>query len=94
MWTSKEQLATIAKALPGKVEKDYSVDSVLRLLGRFDGLHVVAYAGRDRVCERVVTGIETVTVPAVEAKPETTEEREIVEWRCAPLLAGRDEVAS
>ncbi|WP_435744994.1 hypothetical protein [Nocardioides sp. SYSU DS0663] len=47
---------------------------------------------RDAVCERVVVGTETVTLPAtdaqvIEAQPERTEVREVVEWRCAPLLA-------
>lgn len=42
---------------------------------------------REAVCERVVTGTETVTVPAVKAQPERTETREVVEWKCAPVLA-------
>lgn len=42
---------------------------------------------REAVCERVVTGTETVTIPAVAANPERTEEREVVEWRCEPVLA-------
>ena len=46
---------------------------------------------REAVCERVVTGTETVLVPAKPAEPERTIERETVEWRCEPLLA---EVAS
>lgn len=55
---------------------------------------VEVYAQRDEVCERVVTGVETVTktVPdpeALAAVPtvEVTEEVEQVEWRCRPLLA-------
>jgi hypothetical protein len=56
------------------------------------GIHV--YAPRDEVCERVVTGVETVTktVPdpvALAAVPqvEVTELVETVEWVCRPLLA-------
>lgn len=56
------------------------------------GLHV--YAHRDQVCEKVVTGTETVTrtVPdptALAAVPqiEVTETVERVEWICASLLA-------
>jgi hypothetical protein len=60
------------------------------------GIHV--YADRELVCERVVTGTETVTrtVPepaALAAVPtvEVTEEVERVEWVCRPLLeAGAD----
>lgn len=43
-------------------------------------------AERDQMCERVVVGTETITIPAVEAQPERTEEREVVEWRCDPVL--------
>lgn len=92
VWVSKEELAAIIKALPGKVEKDYSADNVVRVNAKFGDLHVSAYAGRSEVCERVVTGTETVTVPAVEARPERTEEREVVEWRCHPILG--DEAVS
>ncbi|MGW4525131.1 hypothetical protein [Amycolatopsis sp. NPDC004378] len=52
------------------------------------GIHV--YAARDQVCERIVTGTETVTrrVPDPAAPlVEVTEEVETVEWRCRPLLA-------
>lgn len=41
---------------------------------------------RDAVCTRRVVGTETVTLPAVTAQPERTEEREIVEWDCEPIL--------
>lgn len=50
-------------------------------------LRLDVYVDRPAVCERVVTGTETVTIPAVEAQPERVEEREVVEWRCQPLLA-------
>ncbi|GAB3471800.1 hypothetical protein [Actinophytocola sediminis] len=57
-------------------------------------INLDVYAGRDEVCERVVTGVETVTktVPdpeALAAVPtvEVTEQVEQVEWRCRPLLA-------
>lgn len=92
VWTTKEQLATIARALPGKVRKEFHTTTV-DIHASFGGLHVRAYAGRSEVCERIVTGTETVTVPAVEAKPETTETREVVEWRCTPLLAETDDAA-
>lgn len=52
-------------------------------------------AHRDQMCERVVVGTEQVTIPAteaVEAQPERVEEREVVEWRCAPLLGDRSPV--
>ena len=51
------------------------------------GLKLRITVAREAVCERVVTGTERVIVPAMEAVPERTEIREIVEWRCEPLLA-------
>ena len=51
------------------------------------GVKLKVVVAREAVCERVVTGTETITVPAMEAVPERTEIREIVEWRCEPLLA-------
>lgn len=51
-----------------------------------DWLTVEVYAHRDVVCTRRVVGTEQFTVPAVEAQPERTETREIVEWDCHPIL--------
>ena len=50
------------------------------------GVKLKVLVAREAVCERVVTGTERFTVPAMEAVPERTEIREIVEWRCEPLL--------
>lgn len=58
------------------------------------GVEVFVYASREKVCERVVTGVETVTKTvkdpeALAAVPEieVTETVETIEWRCEPLLA-------
>lgn len=53
---------------------------------------IFTYAKREQVCTRVVTGTETVTVkvpdPSVEIPMvEVEHTREIVEWKCEPLLA-------
>lgn len=85
-WLEKTEIAAIARALPGPVRKEFNT-STMGITATFRGLYVRAYAGRDEVCERVVVGTEQVAVPAVEAQPERVEEREIVEWRCHPLLA-------
>ncbi|WKN47114.1 hypothetical protein [Nocardioides sp. Arc9.136] len=55
------------------------------------GVRAEVVVDRDEVCERVVVRTETVTIPAtdlqvIEPQPERTETREVVEWRCAPLL--------
>jgi hypothetical protein len=51
------------------------------------GVNLAVYTHRDQVCERRVVGTEEVTVPAVEAQPERTETREVVEWDCSPVLS-------
>lgn len=60
---------------------------------KFGPVEVTAFADRDEVCERVVTGTREVTeqVPdpeALKAVPlvEVTRTVEDVEWRCRPLL--------
>lgn len=83
----KDGARAIIAALGGKWSKNPWDDrfDFARNLG--DDIKLQIFTHRDQLCERVVTGTETVTVPAVEAMPERTETREIVEWRCQPLLA-------
>jgi len=76
----------IVRALGGKWTKMDGGDTLYLNQVR-DGIKLTICVTREQVCERVVKGTETVTVPAVEARPERTEEREIVEWRCEPVLA-------
>lgn len=81
-------VAAIRRAVGDKWDKRES-----RTIGDADGL---AYeregyritVNREAVCTRRVVGTETVTLPAVEAQPERTVEREIVEWDCQPILTG------
>lgn len=54
---------------------------------QFGTAFVEAWTPRDIVCERVVTGVETVEVPDP-AAPKVTVERELVEWRCGSVLGG------
>lgn len=96
----REQMAAIARMLPGPLEKDvwghgenHYFDLKAKIGGTID-LHVGAY--RDQVCERVVTGTREVTktVPdpaVVVPQVEVTETVEDVEWVCTPLLAGSAE---
>jgi hypothetical protein len=76
----------IIRAIGGKWSKQEGGDT-LCLRQKRDGLGLCIFVTREQVCERVVTGEELVTVPAVDARPERTEVREIVEWRCEPVLA-------
>lgn len=92
----KAKLGTFAKTAAryaAKVDKNFTTGFAL-VVADFGGVRVSVQADRDEVCERVVTGTESVTktVPdpeALAAVPtvEVTEEVETVEWVCRPLLA-------
>lgn len=73
-------------------------DTFRNAVGHFGAVKVKLLTYRTEVCERVVTGTETVTKKvkdpeALAAVPEieVTEEVERVEWRCGSLLAGAAE---
>lgn len=83
--TQRGTLNRIRRALGGEWVKD-GLGETFTLEQKHGDLTLQIMAKRDVVCERRVTGIETVTLPAVEAQPERTETREIVEWDCAPIL--------
>ena len=82
----KAKATAIIRSVGGKWDKTPSGND-MRFEQTVNGLHLDVLVAREAVCERVVTGTETVTLPAVEAQPERTEERDVVEWRCEPLLA-------
>jgi hypothetical protein len=88
---AREELAAAARVMPCRLDKD-ATEKWFNLDGWLHGLRIQLTAVRDAVCERVVLGTETVVTtvpdPAVEVPlVEVTEQREIVEWRCGPLLA-------
>lgn len=76
------------------VDKEYSTDYAKVAVTFSPAVVVTHQADRAEVCERVVVGTETVTklVPdpaklAAVPEVEVSEEVEIVEWQCLPLLA-------
>lgn len=92
---SREGLVERVRVLGGKWEKEADDSIHFRLLQRFGPIAYQVYAGREDVCERVVTGIREVTVDepdpdAVAALPKITrtETVEEVEWRCPDSLLG------
>lgn len=88
----KAKAAGILRTLGGTWDKDFWDDTDRADFQQSrDGLNLRVTVQRSAVCERVVVDTETVTIPAVEAQPERTETREVVEWRCEPVLS---EVAS
>lgn len=94
-----ERLAAIARVvIPGRREKDTSLDGYFKVIGKLHGLSLEVWSTRQLVCERIVTGTREVTreVPdpeALAAVPTVTvtETVEDVTWECAPLLAGEAE---
>jgi hypothetical protein len=93
---TKDEVLAWVRAMDGPVSKQYDSDGSydFRAEGALAGLNLRVYAPRGEVCERIVTGVETVTetVPdpeALAAVPtvEVTREVEQIEWRCHPLLA-------
>ena len=92
-------LARAGMAHGATVTKEYGDQSenqfVLTLT--WDAVGAKALSYRNTVCERVVTGTQEITreVPdpeALAAVPTVriTETVETVEWRCQPILAGKD----
>lgn len=84
-----ERFAAAVRALGGERSKkaDSEYMEVSRSFG--PGLHIDVWTMREEVCEAVVVGTEQVEVdrvitPAVIEK--VVEERDVIEWRCAPLL--------
>ena len=83
----KRLAADIVRHLGGTWEKGLLGETFIFDSRVEPGLRLLIAVAREAVCERVVTGTKRFTVPAMEAVPERTEIREIVEWRCEPLLA-------
>jgi len=86
------ETALTAKLLPTGWKKNdpneskYDADYYI-LTGKWEGVSLTILETRNVVCERIQVGKETVTVPAVEAAPETVVERPVYEFKCEPLLA-------
>jgi hypothetical protein len=78
---TREQIAQAARDL-GKCEKEYDDDSFV-LSRQFGQLRLRFYTSRENVCERVVR---------TEVIPESV--KEIVEWRCEPILAADSEAGA
>jgi hypothetical protein len=81
---NKTRLAAFAKAVGGQLDKG-KYGGYLEVAKRFGPHKLTGNVAEDLVCERIVVGTETVEVPDPEA-PKVTIEREIVEWKCPPIL--------
>lgn len=81
----------VITTIGGKWDKAPSGDRMRYTQKRPNGITLDVVVTREAVCERVVVGTETKTIPAqpaAEATPERTETVEVVEWRCSSLLGG------
>lgn len=90
MWNyvdNKEDMAMFAKAYSGKFEKVVS-EYRFMLEQRTTGITYQIDASREKVCEKIVKGTETVTkyrpVEGYTPPPmeEYEEEQEVIEWKC------------
>lgn len=84
-------VAAIRRAVGGKWDKREAagITGTPEMVFEREGYQIITR--REAVCVRRVVGTETVTIPArpaLDAQPERTEEREIVEWDCEPILSG------
>lgn len=95
-WTGdpKAELAAWARATSHLKPSKHYGDTYAGITIDFGGIELYVYASREQVCDRVVTGVETVTKTVkdpemLKAVPEVeiTEQVETVEWICRPLLA-------
>ena len=82
---SKEGAARIMRAM-GSCEKCYSDVGLFYLEKEFQGVKLSLMFDRDKVCERVVTGVKTIEAKFVPAHTIEAKTVEIVEWRCGPIL--------
>lgn len=94
-----QQMATATRGLArgGRVTKRVRDDGERMYVTReFGAIQLAVTVDRSQVCERVVVGTETVTeeVPDPNApKVKRPVTREIVEWKCEPILAEALETA-
>lgn len=82
----KSDMAHIAR-VAGHTEKDYSTNA-FKLIKRFsDSVSLVWQTSRASVCKKKVVGTTLQERVEYERKVVGTEEVEIVEWECSPLLS-------
>lgn len=90
-----ETMRRIVAAIGGKWRKASAEWSgpLMELDQRRGPLSLMVSVARDQVCERVSTGVQTVTETVKDPEAlarvpeiETTREVETFEWRCSPLL--------
>ena len=79
----------LARRLGGHRTKSVT-ERHIEVTRQFGPISIQVYTSREVMCERVVVGTETVEIADPEA-PKVKVDREVVEWKCSPLL-GPEEV--
>ncbi|MCR4338569.1 MAG: hypothetical protein NUW01_01645 [Gemmatimonadaceae bacterium] len=87
----KDEFRTSVRAM-GRGEKSTS-DPYFFVTRWFGPVALRTYAAREKVCRRVVKGVELVPKEIVPAKVVPAHSREIVEWECEPILAAERRVS-
>lgn len=87
LFAAAEDVRALVRAARGRVEKteDTMFDSIEYTGEIAPGLYLSLSVPREQVCDRIVVGTETVEVPDPDA-PLVQVERDVVEWRCRPIL--------
>ena len=83
----KALAAKFTRLIPSTISKEPR-DTALDVKGSIRGLQVCMVVNRSAVCERIVKGTKTVTIPAKPAEPERTVEVDEVDWVCGSILDG------
>lgn len=81
----KEFCRAFMREFGGKWDKSEG-GSTFYFSREFDGVNVSLLANREAVCEAVVVGTRIDLVPDPNA-PKIEVEREVVEWKCEPIMA-------
>lgn len=91
---TREQLADVARAMPGVKRKDYD-DNFARVHGEVGGFSVYAFTDRNQVCRKIEKQVTRPAEPeqVIPAKPERVET--VVEWECGDsILRGETDAES
>jgi hypothetical protein len=78
---TRDEMAMLAKALGGKVEKEFE-DDWFRLKRQFGKITFIATANRAQVCRKVIVGKKTVVQSVPESYRDESVEVDDVRWEC------------
>jgi len=86
VWLYSDEKFSSAVSKLGSFDKDYKDEYFKAHKPLSNTLKYSLSTYRETVCVKKVVGTETVEVPDYSNVPTKTEEKEIVEWECRPIL--------